>query len=37
MPAAKGVGAGSSTGEYICRDLGEFKVLLYFLKIFFNF
>ncbi|KAL7072021.1 hypothetical protein ACQ4LE_008477 [Meloidogyne hapla] len=28
MPATKGVGAGSSTGEYICRDLGEFKKLI---------
>ena len=26
MPVTKGVGAGSSTSEYICRDLGEFKV-----------
>ncbi|KAF7639702.1 hypothetical protein Mgra_00000623 [Meloidogyne graminicola] len=28
MPSDKGVGAGSSTSEYICRDLGEFKKLL---------
>uniref|UniRef100_A0A915LKG5 Protein MIX23 n=1 Tax=Meloidogyne javanica TaxID=6303 RepID=A0A915LKG5_MELJA len=27
MPVTKGVGAGSSTSEYICRDLGEFKLL----------
>nr|CAD2125688.1 unnamed protein product [Meloidogyne enterolobii] len=28
MPITKGVGAGSSTSEYICRDLGEFKKLI---------
>nr|CAD2193590.1 unnamed protein product [Meloidogyne enterolobii] len=28
MPVTKGVGAGSSTSEYICRDLGEFKKLI---------